>query len=97
MVSQAQGYSIKACGVERTAVPLEHLLMLRVIVIDHSGNEVLVAWCAADIVGWRGIGTAKTQGAVGQFLVAKQGLLDLDPVLPVIAEVIDVLERQQAT
>jgi hypothetical protein len=34
----------------------------------------------------------QAQGAVGQFRVAEQLLLDLDPVFPVVAKVIDVFE-----
>jgi hypothetical protein len=92
VVGEAEFDHIEVCGVKRITVPLAHVLMLRVIGVRHGGDELLVAWSAAHIFRWCGIGAGQAQGAVGQFRVAEQLFLDLDPVFPVVAKVIDVFE-----
>src|SRR5262249_58191504 len=71
--------------------PLGHLGALRVPRIRQGRAELLVAVCAADVLGRAGTGAGQAH-RVALRRVGRDDLLDRDLVLPPVAEVVDVAE-----
>ena len=79
-------------GIERAARPAHHVLVSFVVRIGESFEELLIAPGAADVLGWAGASRLQEPRVdhVGGGIVDP---LDADAVIPVIAEVVGILDR----
>lgn len=69
-----------------------HRLVLGMLGIGHGFDAIRIARRTADIFRRDGTGGFEEHGAMTQLGIARQFLIDLDSVFPVIIEVVDVLE-----
>lgn len=73
------------------AAPPEHVIVLGVSWIGNGFEEIDIARWSADILGWTGVGASNTTRRAGIGLERKR-LLHLDPMLPAVAEIVDIAE-----
>lgn len=82
---------VEPFGIEVPAAPALHIGVFRIVLIGDDGEELLVARDAADIFGRPGSG-AVDAACLFRCGIEREELLDLDRVMPVVAEVVDVDE-----
>ncbi|KUM25558.1 hypothetical protein AU467_25585 [Mesorhizobium loti] len=84
---------IEPVRIEMTAAPAPHVSMFGILPVGHDGQEILKTAGTADIFRWPGA-SAIYAGRCPWNRVQGQEFLDCDEMLPVIAEVIKVDERE---
>jgi len=78
----------KAAGSQLSlADPVDHVGVLGVVGIGHDLHEPVVSGHASAVIGRRRIG-ARDASRQRDLRVERKRLLDLDPMLPVVAEVV---------